>query len=91
MPVVMSSLFETGFGLAAAVACAAALPDVRRVARRGAGPRAGDVRACSSTTCCSSPLVLADGRIRAPFDEASGGLGVVVDEAAVDRYAVDDA
>jgi hypothetical protein len=36
------------------------------------------------------PLVLEGGRIRAPFDAGSGGLGIVVDEAALDRYGVVD-
>ena len=90
VPVVISSLFETGFGLAAAVACAAALPDVDGwpAAERDHGLATAVVLVHDLLV---EPLVIADGRIRAPFAEGSGGLGVLVDEAAVDRYAVDDA
>ena len=52
VPVVVSTLFETGVGIAAALAVAAACP--RSAGTRWAdraGPRAGDGRACSSTTC----------------------------------------
>ena len=36
------------------------------------------------------PLRVDGGRIRAPFGSGSGGLGVTVDEAALERYAADD-
>jgi o-succinylbenzoate synthase len=90
VPVVISSLFETGIGLAAAVACAAALPDVDGwpAADRDHGLATAGVLVHDLLV---APLVIADGRIRAPFAPGCGGLGFAVDEAAVERYAVDDA
>ncbi len=38
-----------------------------------------------------APFVVTDGRMQAPFGSGCGGLGVTVDEAALDRYGVDDA
>jgi o-succinylbenzoate synthase len=89
VPVVISSLFETGIGLAAGIACAATLPDVPGwpAARRAHGLATASVLAHD---LLAVPLVLEGGRIRAPFDAGSGGLGIVVDEAALDRYGVVD-
>ena len=54
VPVVVSSLFESGIGIAAAIACAATLPDVpggrRRIART-----ASRRQACWSTTSWPAP------------------------------------
>ena len=90
VPVVISSLFETGIGLAAAVACAAALPDVPGwpAGERDHGLATADVLVHDLLLV---PLVIADGRIRASFLPGSGGLGIAVDESAVERFAVDDA
>jgi o-succinylbenzoate synthase len=90
VPVVISSLYETGIGLAAAVACAAALPDVDGwpAAERDHGLGTAGVLAHDLLV---ESLVIADARIRAPFAAGSNGLGIVVDEDAVERYAVDDA
>ena len=35
------------------------------------------------------PLAIDAGRIRAPFGPGSGGLGVAVDEPALERYAAE--
>ena len=90
VPVVVSSLFETGVGLAAAIACASSLPDVPGwpAADRDHGLATADVL---EHDLLVTPLVLEAGRIRAPFAPAAGGLGIALDEAAVERYAVDDA
>jgi o-succinylbenzoate synthase len=89
-PVVVSSLFETGIGLASAIACAATLPDVPGwpAADRAHGLATSDVL---EDDLLASPLVLEAGRIRAPFDAGAGGLGIVVDATALARYAVVDA
>ena len=86
----VSSLFETGIGLAAAIACAATLPDVPGwpAADRAHGLATAGVL---EHDLLREPLVLEGGRIRAPFDDGAGGLGIVVDEAALERYGVDDA
>ena len=90
IPVVVSSLFETGIGLAAAIACAATLPDVPGwpAADRAHGLATSDVL---EHDLLASSLVVEAGRIRAPFEPGAGGLGIVVDDAALERYGVDDA
>ena len=90
VPVVVSSLFETGIGLAAAIACAATLPDVPGwpAADRAHGLATSDVL---EHDLLARPLVIEAGRIHAPFDDGAGGLGIVVDEAALERYGVEDA
>jgi o-succinylbenzoate synthase len=90
VPVVISSLFETGIGLAAGIACAATLPDVPGwpAPRRAHGLATAAVLAHDLLV---RPLIVEAGRIRAPFDAGSGGLGILVDEAALDRYGVADA
>lgn len=90
VPVVISSLFETGIGLAAGIACAATLPDVPGwpASRRAHGLATASVLA---DDLLASPLIIEAGRIRAPYDVGSGGLGIVVDEVALDRYGVSDA
>ena len=90
VPVVVSSLFETGIGLAAAIACAATLPDVPGwpAADRAHGLATSGVL---EHDLLARPLVVEGGRIHAPFDDGAGGLGIVVDDAALERYGVDDA
>ena len=90
VPVVISSLFETGIGLAAAIAAAAALPDVPGwpAAQRDHGLATSGLL---EHDLLAAPLVLEGGRIRAPFADGAGGLGIVVDDAALERYGVDDA
>jgi L-Ala-D/L-Glu epimerase len=89
IPVVVSSLFETGIGLAAAIACAAMLPDVPGwpAAERAHGLATSNVL---ERDLLASPLLLDGGRIRAPFAAGSGGLGIIVDQAALERYGVED-
>ncbi len=90
VPVVISSLFETGVGLAVALACAAALPDVPGwpAAERAHGLATADLL---RDDLLVRPLVVGEGRIRTPGGPGRGGLGVVVDERAVARYRVSGA
>jgi L-Ala-D/L-Glu epimerase len=90
VPVVVSTLFETGVGLAAALACAAALPDVAGwpAAERDHGLATADLLVDDLLV---APLVLERGRIRAPGGVGAGGFGVALNESAVVRYAVDGA
>jgi L-alanine-DL-glutamate epimerase-like enolase superfamily enzyme len=89
VPVVISSLWESGVGLAAALACAAALPDVPGwpAATRDHGLATADLL---EDDLVVDPLRVAGGRIRAPFGPGCGGLGVTPDEAALGRFGVDD-
>ena len=90
VPVVISSLFETGVGLALGLACAAALPDVPGwpAADRDHGLATADLLA---TTCSSARLLVEAGRMRAPGGPRSGALGVTVDESVVHWYEVAEA
>lgn len=87
VPVVISSLFETGVGLAAALACAGALPDVPGwpAAERDHGLATAGLL---EHDLLRRPLRVQAGRMRAPGGAGSGGYGVSVDAAAVERYRV---
>jgi L-alanine-DL-glutamate epimerase-like enolase superfamily enzyme len=87
VPVVVSTLFETGVGLAGALACASAVPAVP------GWPAEERAHGLATSTLLEDDLVrarfvVARGRIAAPRGPGSGGLGIAVDEAAVRRYAV---
>jgi o-succinylbenzoate synthase len=87
VPVVISSLFETGVGLAVALACAAALPDVP------GWPAADRDHGLATARLLEHDLLrasfrVAAGRMRAPGGPGAGGLGVAVDEGALERYRV---
>ena len=87
VPVVISSMFETGVGLAAGLRCAASLPDVQGwpAAARDHGLATADLLEADLLV---EPLRIDRGRMRVPEGPGSGGLGVVLDEAAVARYEV---
>jgi L-alanine-DL-glutamate epimerase-like enolase superfamily enzyme len=87
--VVVSTLFETGVGIAAALAAAAALPTV------GAG-RFPDPLAHGLATSgllehdlLVDPLLVVEGRMTAPGGPDTGGLGVAVDDRAVGRFTTE--
>jgi O-succinylbenzoate synthase len=89
VPVVVSTLFETGVGIAAALAAAGALPRV------GAG-RFPDPLAHGLATSgllehdlLVDPLLVVDGRMSAPGGRGTGGLGVAVDDRAVARFTTE--
>lgn len=93
VPIVVSTLFETGIGIAAALAVAAALPS-------GPGPsgdRALDHGLATAGILDHDLLVealpIADGRMRVPVATGGrgGGLGVALDERALARYLVESA
>jgi O-succinylbenzoate synthase len=87
VPVVISSMFETGVGLAAGLRCAALLPDVPGwpAAERDHGLATADLLVDDLLV---EPLAVDRGRMRVPGGPGSGGLGVVLDEAAMARYDV---
>jgi L-alanine-DL-glutamate epimerase-like enolase superfamily enzyme len=90
VPVVISSLFETGVGLAAALACSAVLPDVPGWPRaeRDHGLATADLL---RDDLLVAPLLVKAGRMRAPGGPRSGVLGVAVDEDVVRWYEAADA
>ena len=76
MPVVVSTLFETGVGIAAGLALAAALPDVRGGGRLGHAPDHGLATAgLLEHDLLAEGLVLDGGRLRAPGAAGAGRLG----------------
>jgi o-succinylbenzoate synthase len=83
VPVVLSTLFETGIGIAAALAMAARLPDVDAMDHglATAGLLEHDLLARS--------LIVEDGRMVAPGGEGRGGLGVALDLRALERFRVE--
>jgi L-alanine-DL-glutamate epimerase-like enolase superfamily enzyme len=85
VPVVMSTLFETGIGIAAARSCAAGL----------AGGLAGGLAHGLATAgllendLLVAPLAVDDGMMAPPGGKGSGGLGIHVDDVALRRFAVE--
>ncbi len=89
VPVVLSTFFETGIGIAAGRAAAAALP-VMRWGRAGRPlPHGLATAGLLEHDLLRSPLVLESGTLAAPGGDGTGGLGVRVDEAVLRRFAVE--
>ena len=89
VPVVISTLFETGIGVAAARAAAAALPAVRW--RDGAGrlPHGLATAGLLEHDLLREPLVVDEGELAAPGGDGTAGLGVALDDRALRRFAVE--
>ena len=84
VPVVISTLFETGVGLAAALAVSGGLPVVGGAMRdRAHGLATADLLESDLLT---RALPIVDGRMIVPDGP---GLGISLDEAALERYAVE--
>lgn len=92
VPVVVSTLFETGVGIAAGLASAAALPGLGDGGRLGHRPAHGLATAgLLEDDLLADGLVLEGGLLRAPGGAGAGRLGVRLDEASLARYAADRA
>jgi o-succinylbenzoate synthase len=90
VPVVVSSLFETGIGLAAALACASS---VSQFSDLPGWPAAGRDHGLATSDLLEDdllvePLRVEDGRMWAPAGPGSTALGIAVDEASVERHRV---
>ena len=89
VPVVVSTLFETGVGIAAARSCAAALP---AVAWRGVTtplPHGLATAGLLEHDLLVEPLLVDEGAMAAPGGEGTGGLGIMLDDRAMRRFAVE--
>lgn len=89
VPVVISTLFETGIGVAAARAAAAALPAVRRRAGAGSLPHGLATAGLLEHDLLREPLLVDEGTVSAPGGEGAAGLGVALDDRALRRFAVE--
>jgi len=97
VPVVVSTLFETGVGIAAGLAVAAALPDTPGSRFERAPDHGLATAGVLEHDLLVEGLPVEDGRMRVP--EASGepggptvgGLGITLDERAMARFVVESA
>jgi L-alanine-DL-glutamate epimerase-like enolase superfamily enzyme len=81
VPVVLSTIFETGIGIAAARACAGGLPGSLAHGLATAGLLEHDLLV--------APLAVERGRMTAPGGPGTGGLGILLDDRALRRFAVE--
>jgi L-alanine-DL-glutamate epimerase and related enzymes of enolase superfamily len=86
VPVVISTLFETGVGIAAALAAAVALPDVESARSTGPPDHGLATAGLLDHDLLRESLIVGDGRMHAPCGQGSGGLGIVLDVRALDRF-----
>lgn len=89
VPVVISTLFETGVGIAAALSMAAVLPEVSPESSAYPPDHGLATAGLLDHDLLGESLLVADGRMYAPCGPGSGGLGVVLDVRALDRFRVD--
>lgn len=89
VPVVISTLFETGVGIAAALAIAADLPEV--LPGRWASPPDHGLATTGllDHDLLEESLIVAGGRMHPPSRPESGGLGIVLDGRALDHFRVE--
>jgi L-alanine-DL-glutamate epimerase-like enolase superfamily enzyme len=87
--VVLSTLFETGVGIAAGLLAADALPAVPSTRWPTAPDHGLATTGLLEHDLLVASLLVEDGRIRAPRAAGSGGLGVVLDARALDRFRVE--
>jgi L-alanine-DL-glutamate epimerase-like enolase superfamily enzyme len=89
VPVVLSTLFETGIGVAAARAAAAALPAIRWRGAADALPHGLATAGLLEHDLLRAPLIVEDGRLAAPGGEGTAGLGIALDDGVLRRFAVE--
>jgi len=89
VPVVVSTLFETGVGIAAALAMAAGLPEV--TSDRWPDPLDHGLATAGllEHDLLVQSLIVDEGRMRAPAGAGVGGLGVLLDIRVLERFRVD--
>jgi L-alanine-DL-glutamate epimerase-like enolase superfamily enzyme len=86
VPVVVSTLFETGIGIAAALGAAAVLPEIH-LSLAARPPDHGLATAgLLDHDLLGESLIVERGRMHAPGRPGSGGLGIVLDSRALGRF-----
>ncbi len=86
VPLVVSTLFETGIGIAAALTTAAGLPEIR-LSGAALPPDHGLATAgLLDHDLLEESLIVARGRMHVAGHTGSGGLGVVLDGRALERF-----
>ena len=90
VPIVVSTLFETGIGIAAALAVAAALPLSPGLTDDGGLDHGLATAGVLEDDLLVKALPIADGRMRVP-GATGGGLGIALDERALARFLVESA
>ena len=91
VPVVVSTLFETGVGIAAGLAVAAALPSVRGATLERAPDHGLATAGVLEHDLLIEGLPVEAGRMRVSGASAGGGLGITLDERAMGRFVVESA
>ena len=89
VPVVLSTLFETGVGIAAALALAASLPEVGGPGWTIAPDHGLATAGLLEHDLLTESLVVLEGRMRVPATPGSGGLGITLDDGALERFRVE--
>ena len=89
VPVVISTLFETGVGIAAALSMATVLPEVAAESADDPPDHGLATAGLLESDLLVESLLVADGRMHAPCGPGSGGLGIVLDVRALDRFRVE--
>jgi len=89
VPVVISTLFETGVGIAAALSMAAVLPGNAAESSDDPPDHGLATAGLLDHDLLAESLLVADGRMHAPCGPGSGGLGIVLDVRALDRLRVE--
>ena len=86
VPVVISTQFETGVGIAAALAIAADLPEILPDGWASPPDHGLATAGLLDHDLLEEPLIVVGGRMHAPSRPGSGGLGIVLDVRALDRF-----
>jgi o-succinylbenzoate synthase len=89
VPVVVSTLFETGIGIAAALAAARRLPVVESTRWPDPLDHGLATAGLLEHDLLAASFIVEDGRMREPGGPGTGGLGVVLDVRALERFRVD--
>ncbi len=89
VPVVLSTLFETGIGVASARVAAAALPAAPWRGGTTRLPHGLATAGLLEHDLLRAPMTLDDGELAAPGGDGAAGLGITLDDGVMRRFAVE--